>query len=88
MMKAGFQTSTCSADLQSAVSPIFNRQGLAEFRRIRSSRRAAECNSAVQQIENLRYAKRRDILKPFGMSSRKSQWHWATRPRHHLEKAQ
>jgi hypothetical protein len=44
----------CSAELNSAVSPICNRQGVqgieaAEFSRI------AEFNSAIRQIKNLRY---------------------------------
>src|SRR5437016_4078672 len=44
-----------SADLQSAVSPICNRQGFRVLPRPRIVGRLAECNSAIQQIANLRY---------------------------------
>src|SRR5687767_8884994 len=40
---------SCSADFQSAVSPIFNRQSGATFQRVRSRQRAAECNSAIRR---------------------------------------
>src|SRR5688572_582633 len=48
---------TRGADFQSAVSPIFNRHSVDTFHRVRSRQRAAECNSATEQIANLRYAK-------------------------------
>ena len=44
-----------SADLQSAVSPICNRQGSGCLLALRAYAPSAECNSAIQQIENLRY---------------------------------
>jgi hypothetical protein len=44
-----------SADFQSAASPIFNRQSV-EFSAARETiGQLAEWNSAIQQIENLRY---------------------------------
>jgi arylsulfatase len=44
-----------SADFQSAVSPIFNRQASENLVAPASDSSAAESNSAIQQIENLRY---------------------------------
>jgi hypothetical protein len=44
-----------SADFQSAVSPICNRQRVRYSKGARVLRRSAECNSAIRQIENLRY---------------------------------
>jgi len=44
-----------SADLQSAVSPICNRQGIEFWLACRTGRCSAEWNSAIQQIGNLRY---------------------------------
>ena len=44
-----------SADFQSAVSPIFNRQGAGKSQGCRGCGCLAECNSAIRQIENLRY---------------------------------
>src|SRR5439155_4664481 len=38
----------CSADFQSAVSPICNRQGTASSSTSPRNRRLAECNSAIQ----------------------------------------
>ena len=46
---------TRSADLQSAVSQICNLRSVGRFGALRSLPRPAECNSAIQQIENLRY---------------------------------
>src|SRR6266540_1521518 len=45
----------CSAELHSAVSQIFNLQRVGRFQRSWRNSRPAECNSAIQQIENLRY---------------------------------
>jgi hypothetical protein len=42
--------------LQSAVSPISNWQSVRQFERTSSCRGAAEFNSAIRQITNLRYA--------------------------------
>jgi hypothetical protein len=44
-----------SAELRSAVSPIFNRQGLRSAAGWSAGGCVAECNSAIRQIENLRY---------------------------------
>jgi hypothetical protein len=44
-----------SADFQSAVSPIFNRQALDKSGQPSAIVSSAECNSAIQQISNLRY---------------------------------
>ena len=44
-----------SAELHSAVSPNCIRQGVRLFRKLAPSPRAAECNSAIRQIGNLRY---------------------------------
>jgi hypothetical protein len=44
-----------SADLQSAVSPIFNRQGVEPVPVAGTWRNPAECNSAIQQTASLRY---------------------------------
>src|SRR5437870_2998342 len=44
-----------SADLQSAVSQIFNLLNAGNVRTLRQTLPAAECNSAIQQITNLRY---------------------------------
>jgi len=51
-----------SAELHSAVSPICNRLGVIRLGRSTQHQRpdrahAAECNSAIQQIENLRYSR-------------------------------
>jgi hypothetical protein len=46
-----------SADLQSAVSPICNRQAARLMSAPHRYPRSAECNSAIRQIANLRYAK-------------------------------
>jgi hypothetical protein len=45
----------CSAELHSAVSPICNRRG---FQRTEAAwfSRGVEFNSAIRQIENLRYS--------------------------------
>jgi len=43
-----------SADFQSAVSRIYNLRRV-KIRMAENKTRAAECNSAIQQIENLRY---------------------------------
>src|SRR6266550_2621672 len=51
-----------SADLQSAVSPICNRQSAHLFWSDRIFEESAECNSAIQQISNLRYR----IFSDFG----------------------
>jgi sugar lactone lactonase YvrE/enterochelin esterase-like enzyme len=45
-----------SANFQSAVSPIFNRQGVGVPPRAWINRTPAKYNSAIQQIGNLRYA--------------------------------
>ena len=45
-----------SADLQSVVSPIRNRQGARKSQRARHPRRHAGSNPAIQQIANLRYS--------------------------------
>ncbi len=45
----------CSAGLQPAVSPICNRQTVETFGRPGIEQSPAEWNSAIQQIENLRY---------------------------------
>ena len=45
-----------SADFQSAVSPICNRQGDGVARSARNVHHFADCKSAIQQIGNLRYA--------------------------------
>jgi hypothetical protein len=44
-----------SADLQFAVTPICNRLGTEQRLARRACARLAECNSAIQQIANLRY---------------------------------
>jgi len=44
-----------SADLQSAVSPICNRQGYEDSKAMHVSAPPAEYNSAIRQIANLRY---------------------------------
>ncbi|MBM3840469.1 MAG: DUF3568 family protein [Verrucomicrobia bacterium] len=44
-----------SADFQSAVSPISNRQGAGKSQRARTGRRPAEHNSAIRQSATLRY---------------------------------
>src|SRR5437867_3354245 len=44
-----------SADFQSPLSPSFTRQGVEYAISQRAIARSAECNSAIQQIENLRY---------------------------------
>ncbi|MBM3840203.1 MAG: carbon-nitrogen hydrolase family protein [Verrucomicrobia bacterium] len=44
-----------SADFQSAVSPISNRQGAGKSQRARTGRRPAEYNSAIRQSATLRY---------------------------------
>ena len=54
-LKRAVSASKSCADFQSAVSPICNRQGLEFSEGAYVSRRLAECNSAIQQIENLRY---------------------------------
>ena len=46
---------SCSAELHSAVSPNCIRQGVRLVRKLAPSPRAAECNSAIRQIGNLRY---------------------------------
>src|SRR5438034_11467618 len=47
-----------SADFQSAVSPICNRQSVGSVPRAVVPRRLAECNSAIQQTTSLRYERR------------------------------
>ena len=42
-----------------AVSPICNRQGVETIRSLSNSSQPAECNSAIQQIQNLRYDAKR-----------------------------
>ena len=54
---AAWPTQSCSADFQSAVSPISNRHGTGQLLRLRAGLCAAEWNSAIQQIGNLRYAR-------------------------------
>jgi len=44
-----------SADFQSAVSPISNRQGAGKSQRARTGRRPAEYKSAIRQSATLRY---------------------------------
>ncbi len=44
-----------SAELHSAVSQIFNLQGVGKTELSRAVERSAECNSAIRQITNLRY---------------------------------
>jgi len=44
-----------SAGLQPAVSPICNRQTVESSKRVEQEKRLAECNSAIQQVPNLRY---------------------------------
>ena len=44
-----------SAELYSAVSQICNLRGGRKFPRLLTWLRSAECNPAIQQIENLRY---------------------------------
>gem|GEM_PF-5590928 len=46
----------CSAELHSAVSQICNLLTARRFGACRDFGRAADCKSAIQQIENLRYA--------------------------------
>jgi len=46
---------SCSADFQSAVSPICNRQSVRSVPRSGASQRPAECNSAIQQSTTQRY---------------------------------
>src|SRR5260370_2441479 len=48
-----------SAELHSAVSQICNLQRSRQFERGEGVQRAAECNSAIRQIENLRYVENR-----------------------------
>jgi len=53
------RTRRCSAELHSAVSPICNRLGAVRLGRLPTPKhlnpaRAAECNSAIRPIENLR----------------------------------
>ena len=45
----------CSADFQSAVSPNCIRQGVGDTEKLANFRQRADCKSAKQQIENLRY---------------------------------
>src|SRR5258706_551697 len=42
-----------------AVSRICNPRGVVSSKRFRAARRLAECNSAIQQIANLRYKAQR-----------------------------
>ena len=58
-----------SADFQSAVSPICNRQSVEKFQRCRLGRSAAECNSAIQQITNLRYVNASRVHGPMHVQS-------------------
>jgi len=51
-----------SADLQSAVSPICNRQRTGHRLARRAMPHSAECNSAIQQIANLRYVNASELL--------------------------
>src|SRR5881396_2474441 len=56
-----------SADFQSAVSPICNRQSVGSVPGAVVPRRLAECNSAIQQTTSLRYERRqhgKHILPP------------------------
>jgi len=50
-----------SADWQSAVSPICNRQAAANSERAGTTGQLADCKSAIQQIENLRYGAARNV---------------------------
>ena len=52
-----------SADFQSAVSRICNPRAARTRDDARTLRRSAECNSAIQQIKNLRYVA---ALRPRG----------------------
>jgi hypothetical protein len=54
-MIASPQAINCSAELHSAVSQIFNLRNVREHQRSGKSLRPAECDPAIQQIENLRY---------------------------------
>jgi len=60
-----------SADFQSAVSPISNRQGAGKSQRARTGRRPAECNSAIRQSATLRYKLCRPSRGPSSMSMRR-----------------
>jgi hypothetical protein len=51
----------CSAELHSAVSQICNLRSRWLAKANWNIRRAAECNSAIQQIKNLRYDAWRDV---------------------------
>jgi len=46
-----------SAELHSAVSQVCNLRGVEVTRALLKFQRPAECNSAIQQIENLRYGR-------------------------------
>jgi hypothetical protein len=50
-----------NADFQSAVSQVFNLPGVQKVGGANSLDRLAECNSAIQQIANLRYADRTPV---------------------------
>jgi hypothetical protein len=54
MLCGGDSTTWRNADFQSAVSPIYNRPG-SKAAVIQVHSVPAEYNSAIQQIENLRY---------------------------------
>jgi REP element-mobilizing transposase RayT len=74
-----------SADFQSAVSPTWSRQGVDQHGWLKAVRRAAEYNSAIQQIENLRYA--------FGQSAQIASvavvpCHWLIKARKRLQSLQ
>src|SRR5260370_42504475 len=64
-----------SADFQSAVSPICNRQSV-EFSGLFELSAPAEYNSAIQQIENLRYEKRRLFDKHISCDERAGEGCW------------
>ena len=58
-----------SADLQSAVSRIFNPQRARSFGSVGRKLRPAECNSAIQMIANLRYDVGRHASVPLNWSA-------------------
>jgi acyl transferase domain-containing protein/acyl-CoA synthetase (AMP-forming)/AMP-acid ligase II/acyl carrier protein/SAM-dependent methyltransferase len=52
-----------SADWQSAVSPIGNRQSVGKFQHVRTCRRLAGCNPATRQSATLRYTNSSGALR-------------------------
>ena len=59
-----------SAELHSAVSPICNRQDVGAGWISGAGERYAECNSAIQQIKNLRYGKSSQNATAMGDSTK------------------